>query len=70
MALTTRDTFLKDLLESSCELSVLSFNVCKDFKIQVNECLQPLNKEVNERSNIDGFDFLTEKNNLALRMTI
>lgn len=30
-------------------------------KMHVDEGLQLLNKEVNERSNIDGFDFLTEK---------
>jgi DNA sulfur modification protein DndE len=35
-------------------------------KMHVDEGLQLLNNEVNERSNIDGFDFLTEKidNNL------
>lgn len=30
-------------------------------KMHVDEGLQLLNKEVNERSNIDGFDFLSEK---------
>jgi DNA sulfur modification protein DndE len=30
-------------------------------KMHVDDGLQLLNKEVNERSNIDGFDFLTEK---------
>ena len=35
-------------------------------KMHVDEGLQLLNKEVNERSNIDGFDFLTEKINLGL----
>ena len=39
-------------------------------KMHVDEGLQLLNQEVNERSNIDGFDFLTEKINLGLSMTI
>lgn len=38
-------------------------------KMHVDEGLQLLNNEVNERSNIDGFDFLTEKINLGLSMT-
>ncbi len=39
-------------------------------KMHVDEGLQLLNEEVNNRSNIDGFDFLTEKINLGLSMTI
>lgn len=39
-------------------------------KMHVDEGLELLNKEVNERSNIDGFDFLTEKINLGLNMVI
>jgi DNA sulfur modification protein DndE len=39
-------------------------------KMHVDEGLQLLNQEVNERSNIDGFDFITEKINLGLNMTI
>ncbi|NCO64659.1 MAG: DndE family protein [Flavobacteriia bacterium] len=35
-------------------------------KMHVDEGLQLLNEEVNERSNIDGFDFLTEKINSSL----
>ena len=35
-------------------------------KMHVDEGLQLLNEEVNERSNIDGFDFLSEKINLSL----
>ena len=35
-------------------------------KMHVDEGLQLLNEEVNERSNIDGFDFLTEKINLGI----
>jgi DNA sulfur modification protein DndE len=35
-------------------------------KMHVDEGLQLLNEEVNERSNIDGFDFLTEKINNSL----
>ncbi len=35
-------------------------------KMHVDEGLQLLNNEVNERSNIDGFDFLTEKINHSL----
>jgi DNA sulfur modification protein DndE len=38
--------------------------------MQLDEGLQHLNKEVNIRSNIDGFDFLTEKINLGLSITI
>ncbi len=39
-------------------------------KMHVDDGLQLLNNEVNERTNIDGFDFLTEKINLGLSMTI
>tara|TARA_R110000868_G_scaffold161699_1_gene392472 strand:- start:15787 stop:16182 length:396 start_codon:yes stop_codon:yes gene_type:complete len=39
-------------------------------KMHVDDGLQLLNDEVNERSNIDGFDFLSEKINLGLSMTI
>lgn len=35
-------------------------------KMHVDEGLQLLNDEVNERSNIDGFDFLIEKINLGI----
>jgi len=35
-------------------------------KMHVDEGLQLLNEEVNERSNIDGFDFLSEKIGLSL----
>jgi DNA sulfur modification protein DndE len=39
-------------------------------KMHVDDGLQLLNIEVNERSNIDGFDFLSEKINFGLSMTI
>ncbi|SCX00323.1 DndE family protein [Flavobacterium saliperosum] len=39
-------------------------------KMHVDDGLQLLNEEVNSLSNIDGFDFLTEKINLGLSMTI
>jgi len=35
-------------------------------KMHVDDGLQLLNDEVNDRSNIDGFDFLTEKINTGL----
>lgn len=35
-------------------------------KMHVDHGLQLLNEEVNERSNIDGFDFLIEKINLGI----
>lgn len=38
-------------------------------KMHIDEGLKLLNEEVNERSNIDGFDFLIEKINLGLSMT-
>jgi DNA sulfur modification protein DndE len=37
-------------------------------KMHVDEGLQLLNEEVNERSNIDGFDFLTEKINYGMSL--
>lgn len=37
-------------------------------KMHVDEGLQLLNDEVNERSNIDGFDFLSEKINNSLKI--
>ncbi len=39
-------------------------------KMHVDDGLQLLNEEVNTRSKIDGFDFITEKINLGLSMTI
>jgi len=37
-------------------------------KMHVDHGLQLLNEEVNERSNIDGFDFLSEKINNSLQI--
>lgn len=37
-------------------------------KMHVDEGLKLLNEEVNERSNIDGFDFLTEKINYGISL--
>lgn len=37
-------------------------------KMHVDEGLQLLNEEVNERSNIDGFDFLSEKINYGMSL--
>ena len=45
-------------------------DIGKYIKMHVDEGLQLLNKEVEERSNIDGFDFLSEKINDGLCMTI
>ena len=45
-------------------------DIAKYIKMHVDEGLQLLNKEVEERSNIDGFDFLSEKINDGLNMTI
>ena len=45
-------------------------DIAKYIKMHVDEGLQLLNKEVEERSNIDGFDFLSEKINDGLIMTI
>jgi DNA sulfur modification protein DndE len=45
-------------------------DIPKYIKMHVDEGLQLLNTEVEERSNIDGFDFLTEKINDGLSMTI
>jgi DNA sulfur modification protein DndE len=44
-------------------------DIGKYIKMHVDDGLQLLNDEVNERSNIDGFDFLIEKINLGLSMT-
>lgn len=45
-------------------------DIAKYIKMHVDEGLKLLNKEVEERSNIDGFDFLSEKINDGLCMTI
>jgi DNA sulfur modification protein DndE len=45
-------------------------DISRYIKMHVDEGLKLLNEEVNERSNIDGFDFLIEKINLGLNMTI
>lgn len=39
-------------------------------KMHVDEGLQLLNEEVNERSNIDGFDFITEKIKTSIEILI
>jgi DNA sulfur modification protein DndE len=39
----------------------------KYIKMHIDDGLQLLNEEINERSNIDGFDFLVEKIELGLR---
>ncbi|MEY3498584.1 MAG: hypothetical protein RL308_253 [Bacteroidota bacterium] len=41
-------------------------DISKYIKMHVDEGLQLLNTEVEERSNIDGFDFLSEKISLSL----
>ena len=38
--------------------------------MHIDDELTLLNEEVNNHSNIDGFDFLIEKINLGLKMTI
>ena len=43
-------------------------DIAKYIKMHVDEGLQLLNDEVNERSNIDGFDFLSEKINTSLSL--
>lgn len=43
-------------------------DIARYIKMHVDDGLQLLNNEVNERSNIDGFDFLTEKINLNLNL--
>jgi DNA sulfur modification protein DndE len=45
-------------------------DIAKYIKMHVDEGLQLVNKEVDERSKIDGFDFLSEKINDGLCMTI
>jgi DNA sulfur modification protein DndE len=45
-------------------------DIAKYIKMHVDEGLQLLNKEVEARSNIDGFEFLSEKINDGLCMTI
>lgn len=45
-------------------------DIAKYIKMHVDEGLQLLNKEVEERSNIDGFDFLSEKINDGLSLHI
>ena len=39
----------------------------KYIKMHIDDGLQLLNEEINERSNIDGFDFLVEKIELGLK---
>lgn len=45
-------------------------DIPKYIKMHIDDGLILLNEEVNNRSNIDGFDFLTEKINLGLSETI
>jgi DNA sulfur modification protein DndE len=41
-------------------------DIAKYIKMHVDDGLTLLNEEVNNRSNIDGFDFLSEKINKSL----
>ncbi|RZK21866.1 MAG: DUF1832 domain-containing protein [Flavobacterium sp.] len=43
-------------------------DIARYIKMHVDDGLQLLNKEVNELSNIDGFDFLSEKINYSLQI--
>jgi DNA sulfur modification protein DndE len=45
-------------------------DVAKYIKMHVDHGLRLLNQEVEERTNLDGFDFLSEKINIGLDMTI
>jgi len=45
-------------------------DISKYIKMHIDDGLTLLNEEVNNHSNIDGFDFLIEKINLGLKMTI
>jgi DNA sulfur modification protein DndE len=45
-------------------------DIARYIKMHVDDGLQLIYKEVNDRTNIDGFDFLTEKINHGLSMTI
>lgn len=45
-------------------------DIARYIKMHIDDGLQLLNDEVNDRSNIDGFDFLTEKINLGLSTSI
>lgn len=45
-------------------------DIARYIKMHVDDGLQLLNEEVNERSNIDGFDFLSEKINGGLNFII
>lgn len=45
-------------------------DIVRYIKMHIDDGLQLLNDEVNERSNIDGFDFLTEKINFGLSTSI
>jgi DNA sulfur modification protein DndE len=45
-------------------------DIARYIKMHVDDGLQLIYKEVNERTNIDGFDFFTEKINHGLSMTI
>jgi DNA sulfur modification protein DndE len=43
-------------------------DIARYIKMHVDDGLTLLNEEVNERSNIDGFDFLSEKMNYSLNV--
>lgn len=45
-------------------------DIPKYIKMHIDDGLALLNEEVNNRNNIDGFDFLVEKINIGLSMTI
>ncbi len=52
------------------ELYKTDKDIGRYIKMHIDDGLQLLNEEINQRSNIDGFDFLTEKINLGLSTSI
>ena len=45
-------------------------DIARYIKMHVDEGLKLLNDEVNNRSNIDGFDYLTEKIEISLKLIL
>jgi DNA sulfur modification protein DndE len=55
------DKYYLALVAQHYQLHISNQDIGKYVKLHLDDGIQLLNEEINERSNIDGFDFLVEK---------
>lgn len=57
----TNDQYYLSLIALHYNLHITNHDIPKYIKLHIDDGLQLLNEEVNQRPNIDGFDFLVDK---------